>query len=195
MSTLKTNFLQHPSSSTVNATLTSGGNLTGAGMDLVASQTFTSASSVSINSCFTSTYENYRIVCSFNASSTTANYYVRLRAAGTDESSNNYIYGGWDVNTSGGTGAPANGGTNHLFVGGLGSSNAERCKFSMDLHAPALTKQSVGLTQAFIWDGTSNYMRLMNSALSTTTSYDGVSLIITSGTANGTIRVYGYRNS
>jgi hypothetical protein len=84
MSTLKLNYLQHPSSSTTNITLAStgavavNGAMTGAGLDLITptsiaysggsasvsggAVTFSAASTVSVNNCFSSTYDNYRIV-------------------------------------------------------------------------------------------------------------------------------------
>lgn len=55
------------------------------GLVLVASATFTTASTCSINNCFTSTYENYRVVISgFSTTSTSANILMRFRNAGTD---------------------------------------------------------------------------------------------------------------
>ena len=201
MSTLKATNLQHPSAASPNVVMGSTGSvavagaLTGAGMDLVASNTFTNAASASINNCFTSAYDNYRVVWSITGCSNTANIFVRLRAGGVDASGNDYLYGGWDVNIAGGTGAPATGGANHLFVIGMAVAGQERPKATMDIFNPAQTKQTVSLTSSFSFDGSSTFMRLLNSVHSLANAYDGISIIAAAGTFTGTIRVYGYRNS
>jgi hypothetical protein len=72
---------------------------------------FTSASAISLNGCFTSSYQNYRILYIF-APSTSQSHTLRLRLNGTDASGSNYntkgLFSGTtgsvgNINTAGGT--------------------------------------------------------------------------------------------
>jgi len=51
--------------------------------------TYSTATSVSVNGCFSSSYTNYMVVMDYDASSASANLHVRLRASGTDDSTSN----------------------------------------------------------------------------------------------------------
>jgi len=68
-------------SSVVNGTISSSGAVT-----------FTSASPVSLNDVFSSTYDNYKILIRLNASSVTSNAFFRLRVSGADNTSGVYYY-------------------------------------------------------------------------------------------------------
>jgi hypothetical protein len=91
----------------------------GSGSGSIATQgtvTFSGASSISLNGCFSSTYDNYQIVISIDANSAISDNYLRMRASGTDNSESQYRYGGnlrnwagtldW-TNSTGGTLFPA----------------------------------------------------------------------------------------
>ena len=52
--------------------------------------TFTAATTVSVNGCFTSSYDNYLIVMRMKASSGNPNIQVRMRASGSDATGSNY---------------------------------------------------------------------------------------------------------
>ena len=52
--------------------------------------TFSGASSVSLNGCFTSAYQNYSIIVNDDSASATGYQLFRLRTNGTDNSTSNY---------------------------------------------------------------------------------------------------------
>jgi hypothetical protein len=152
------------------------------GMVLVASQSFSAVSSVSVNNCFTATYENYKVFCDFSVSSTPTMTF-RFRAAGVDAST------GYFTSTNFAVGSSAS-------AIGLGASNmtsSDRGVFSVDILAPMLAREShlVGLSGL-----NAGYLGACASgALRNTSTYDGFSVIASTGNMTGTIRIYGYRNS
>ncbi len=68
---------------------------------LVNTTSFTSQSSININNCFSSSYENYKIMI-LATSSTTSQFTMRLRASGTDSSGSNYNLKGYYSGTGAG---------------------------------------------------------------------------------------------
>jgi len=59
------------------------------------------ASTLSVNNCFSSTYENYRLVISSADGSANTGLYMRTRNAGTDRTTN-YFYAQIGLTTAGG---------------------------------------------------------------------------------------------
>lgn len=154
------------------------------GLVLLNTTTFSASSSVSVNNCFTSAYDNYLIVASISGSSDST---IRLRAAGSDATSSLY---GWSVvsgnqtGTVNGTGASLATSAQYAYVAGVTSS------VITNINSPALS--------AFTTWSTSNVqpttaIKLLAGHYGATTSFDGFTVLGTSQT--GTIRVYGYRNS
>lgn len=61
--------------------------LANAGLVYVTSTTFSSVTSVSINSCFTTTYDNYRVIYSITGTSAGGTFLLRLRKTSSDATS------------------------------------------------------------------------------------------------------------
>ncbi len=148
--------------------------------------TFSGASSVSLNGCFSSTYDNYRITFySGSASSVVIN--MRLRVSGSDATGSNYAWAIYkNAYTTSGS---ADGATATAFV--VGFTGVAAMNFSYDIFQPFSTirTQYLGsqITSADVWVGSGGSHTLANS-------YDGFTLFPPSGVFAGTIRVYGYRN-
>jgi hypothetical protein len=155
--------------------------------------TFSGASSVSLNGCFNSSYDNYRIVFT-NTNASNAIFNMRMRASGTDNSTassygTNYTY----VALSGGA-AAGNGYNNGTSWALDGSSNYYNSNGHIDTFRPFQTEMTrinfshTGLDGAnyYNWTGGGNHTQ--------TVSYDGFTIYPTSSTISGTIRVYGYKN-
>jgi len=164
------------------------------GLVLVASATFTTASTCSINNCFTSTYENYKVVISgFSTSSTSANILMRFRNAGTDRATQyQFAMRGLDAgNTSkddygGGYGTFGFFGSSPVYAGDVTSS-------TWDVYTPATSNRSyITFTTAYYPGAFA--IRTGMIAHDSTVSNDGFTVWPTNGTASGNIRVYGYRN-
>jgi hypothetical protein len=165
------------------------GDLGSAGLAHIATQTFTTVSGVSVNSCFSSTYENYLIIvkATGNAVLTTT---MRLRAAGTDivtsTYSNSNISTNWaasntfEGNSSGTSWAlrrfHTDPSTKEISVFAPNTADAYKTMFYRGVDAMAFTNVGSGVSFS-------------------STAADGFTLTFTGGTGSGTIRVYGYKNS
>lgn len=195
MSTVKTNYLQSPSAATPNVTLASDGKTTvngamvGAGMDLIATSTFSAASSVSINNCFTSAYENYKIVWTAGSVSALGTILLRLRASGTDNTTTNYGSSGVYALFSGtvsGTGYNA-----QNFWAMHYCANTSSQHRAIELMQPQATYNTSFGSVGSNSDANAYYAGWFGA----TTQFDGFSILPGSGTMTGTVRVYGYRNA
>jgi hypothetical protein len=163
------------------------GNLTpSGGLELIDAETFSAVSSVSINNCFSSTYQNYLVLINGVASTYVA-CNIRLRVSGSDNSTAN-SYRSQRISA------------NSTTVGGLAATNSflEVCELQTTknlvvLHVFSPFEATVTNTH------TSN--QVYNGALlqyggshNQATSYDGFTFYPASGTTTGTIRIYGYKD-
>ena len=196
MSTLRTTNLQNPSAASPNIVLGSTGSvavagaMTGAGMDLIATQTFSAASTVSFNNVFSSTYDNYRIVVSTGASADGSNLSIRLRLSGTD-STVNYAYQRTSVEGTTFTGSRASS-QGSGYIDDLRTS--ARNTLSIDIFDPSLTNSTTMSALNNDPQGGGS-LKIFNVFHTVSTAYDGFTMFPSSGTITGTIRVYGYRNA
>jgi hypothetical protein len=163
-------------------------------VDAIGNVTFSGASSISLNGCFSSVYDNYRIIISNLSFSTTTYIGARLRVSGTDNSSSNYLYS-MPSYTSGGT-------AENSYSAGLTTSFNEVARASVDtttgvydLIEPFLTRNTL-ITGLNIWNRSSTLINgnTYLGALKNSISYDGFTLFPNSGTISGTVRVYGYKD-
>ena len=151
--------------------------------------TFSAQSTVSINSVFSATYDNYLVVYNITASSATV-VRQRLRVSGTDNSGSNYLRGGTYVGVYANSAfSSTNNATETFFT--LGSTSAT-VGFGgvLNFIAPFQTQY----TKITSHSGGAD-LGLGMCVFNGTTSFDGFTLIPDAGTITGTIRVYGYRNS
>jgi hypothetical protein len=162
------------------------------GIVLINTTSFSAASTVSVNNCFTSAYENYQIVFNFNGS-TTGETLLRMRVSGTDTSGTSYdsqrIEG-----TSSSTGGAINTSTSSFNIGYAASAATTFNAFT-NILAPQLATNTSMISSALRDSGVGGlWPQSAVGRLRNTTQYDGFTLFPTSGTMTGNIRVYGYRN-
>lgn len=157
------------------------------GLTLITAESFSAVSSVSINSCFTSTYNNYRITIAGTASST-ANIQIRMRAAGTDATGSDYSSGSLFISTSATAFEAGNSAANIGLIGRWQSGG--NAATSIDIFGPELAEDTRAVSDT--GSNTSGYTFFFyhNSA----SAYDGFSIIAGAGNLTGIIRVYGYKN-
>jgi len=155
------------------------------GLVLVASQSFTTVSSASINSCFTSAYLNYKIVLSSIVSAGNFDLKLRLRAAGTDDTGSNYLV---ERGVFAGAGISGVSATETSFVwlpvstvAGFGYIDLNRVNL-----ASTTFMNSFG--------GNNQVLFNISGYHNQSTAYDGFTFFVDSGTLTGTIRVYGYKD-
>jgi hypothetical protein len=190
MSTIAVTNLKHPSSTTNNLVLTSGGNVQGAGLDLITSETFSAVSSVSVNNCFSADYENYRILVRYIGSGT-AQTSLRFRVGGSDNTTTNYNR--QVLNAEGGTVGAATNASTQEFGFSVGEANVGLAALEIARPFLAETKPITVLAgQGAV--STAPTMRLAIGGFNASTSFDGFSLFPASGTITGTVRIYGYKD-
>ena len=152
----------------------------------IATETFSAASTVSLNYVFSATYDNYRLVAQVTGTST-AVLQIRFRVAGTDTSTSTYKYGQMYVGAQASLTFGSTNNTTATFIPIGYTSNGFRGGSSVDIHAPFLTERTSihGTTSGA-------YLALNGGVLDNATSYDGFTLL-TGGAITGTISIYGYR--
>jgi hypothetical protein len=165
--------------------------LNNGGLVYITQSSFSGVASVSINSCFTSTYTSYRLLIQVYGSVAT-NCQLRLRASGVDASGTDYYDRGY-YNNAGTVTALTNSAVSVIFVTNYNTNVGYPGRVSMDVHAPQLAARTVFHTQ---WqDSFSVLGGDTHSVHATGNSYDGFSLLAASGTITGTVFVYGYRQA
>lgn len=154
------------------------------GLVLISSQTFNSVSSVSINNCFTSNYENYHIKIQATASTGTPSGYLLMRSSGTDRTGSVY-----NSSQNYGTGNNAYTGTTNVLFSSLAT---EPCPTAFDIFGPALTGKTHGVGLCFRSTSPLTFMSgfLHNESI----SVDGFTFYTSGATMSGFIKIYGYRN-
>ena len=168
------------------ATPSSGGT---PGLVLISTDTFSAVSSVSVNSKFSSTYDNYLIRVNNLTSSTNTWLTGRLRASGTDETSNNYKQ---QLTEGSGTSLTTSFASATSW-GNLGYVNTSfQSPFQVELSNPFNTKVTVLSSVNAPGGITAGDSVYVTGALNTTTSYDGFTLTTFSGTFTGSVSVYGF---
>lgn len=158
------------------------------GLVLVATQSFTAASTVSVDNCFTSTYDNYRIVSELVGSAGAVQVNVRYRAASVDAATANYNSVRTELN--GGASQDALGATSAAI--GVTISGGYMYG-SFDIHSPVATRPT-GLTGlSYRWDNSS--AQVATAVFTLTSQFDGLTVYPDSGTITGSLSVYGYRKA
>jgi len=152
---------------------------------------FTSVTSISLNNVFTSAYANYKILVKTSASAQ-INLHIRLRASGTDNATNDYFRAGTYVQTNGGTSVDVQSAANFLIFTNV-STGSNDAAVSFDIFSPQQTKTTHFIGIGAGWSGAgTNIGSWFGAKHQLTNSYDGFSLIPSSGNITGTVQVLGY---
>jgi hypothetical protein len=164
-------------------------SVAGSGVSVSASGkvTFTAATSVSVNGCFTSTYDNYLIVCRGSITTSGQGIYFRYRLSGTDASGANYTQQYLEAESTSVTSSRS---SSQTAGRATGWNNASQQGFHWYMYGPALAQPSA-------WRSVS-----INSYLSATiadyagthslsTAYDGFTMYPTGNNITGALCIYG----
>ena len=161
------------------------------GLTLITSTTISAASAKSVNSCFSATYQNYLI--KFDLESATSNNVessIRLRASGTDASTN-YVSQRLTAGTNNLVDA-ASIGTTLWFTGVM--SNVATGAISIQLARPFDSSTTQYTTVSSNANQGGFRQDVLGGINTNSTSYDGFTLSFNEN-VTGTIRIYGYQNS
>ena len=148
--------------------------------------TFSGASSISVNGCFSSTYDNYLII---GYGTNTDNDYlnIRMRVGGVDNSTaSSYITQLLETSSSTVTGSQVT-----QTSGRIARWFTTRGGFSATVYEPFLAvttsiRSAEKRQNTILGDFAIHHTQA--------TSYDGISFIPNTGTATGTIQIYGYKD-
>jgi hypothetical protein len=156
------------------------------GLQHITTKSFTGVSSISVDNCFSSAFENYRIIGTIVGSGDTSISF-RLRVSGADNSASSYnSIGYFVIINEGPTRIQSTSQTSARF----GSANTTGYTNTLDIfgpHAVSATRfQSLvgGNLQTSQWGGSHEVV----------SSFTGFTVIPGAGTITGTLRVYGYMN-
>lgn len=164
--------------------------------DSLGTVTFSGASAVSLNGVFSSIYTNYRIIIMLDASAASAEFDMRMRVSGSDNSSSNYTwirYGANGVNgnfSSSGSGTSLSTFFRLAPISGTYSTGSiidVIAPFDSSYHTTVFNQGGYMDTLASNW-----FMGNMGGNMSVTTSYDGFTIFPNTGNLTGTVSVYGY---
>lgn len=155
--------------------------------------TFTGASSISINGCFTSAYTNYRIMFNESAASAYADGNLRMRSSGTDATTN-YFRNGLLVDATSISGFQSTNDTNYgnALTTHPNSVNTAHAQSTIEIREPFLSKPTTLQVINGAWNGTQSRHISTTGFHSTAASYDGFTIYLSSGNFAGTFKIYGY---
>ena len=181
--------------SSVDTTLFSVTGGKNVGLVPVTTTTFSGATTLNVNSCFTSAFDNYRMVLTITSVTSTGSYVTwNSRNGGTTDTSSA------TMNANGYFGQLAT--VTFVYQAGqtsgrisLGGDTAGAAGFAViDMISPALATNTMWTTSSNgILSG--NYTSLHVAGLkATAAAHDGITINFPTS-STGTLRIYGYRNS
>lgn len=159
------------------------------GLVFISSQTIgTAVSSVTVSNCFSSTYENYRIIINSGVASTTSSMQMQLGTTATGY----YDAGSFVAYNS----ATVTGNVNANATSWLiGQNTVDSLDSIVDLRSPFLAKNT-HFTAQFSRSTTTGPNWNVGGYVANTIQYTSFTVFPTTGTiTGGTIRVYGYADS
>jgi hypothetical protein len=163
------------------------------GFTLITSNSFSASSAVNINDCFSSTYNQYKIIVKWtNADTGTRDARLRLRVSGADASGANYSYGSYGRRDTGAD-FTTGGASQNQFDFGRANSTAGTYS-SFEIITPFQTTPTVIYGGYAGYDGTTAFFNTLGGYHSLATSYTGCSIIALTGNLSGNYYVYGMSN-
>lgn len=142
-------------------------------------------SSVVVSGCFTTAYDNYKVIISGGAGST-ANIILRLQLGSVNTGYySNFIYAPYAVGSV--ASVANNNGANFNYAGNADSVSINA---NMEITSPFITEQKMFTATYYDTASTGRTQGILSS----TTSITGFTILTSTGTlTGGTIRVYGYK--
>jgi hypothetical protein len=162
-------------------------------LTLISTASPSAASSVSINSCFSATYENYLIMYNYTATNNSG-VQLRMRASGADDSTSTYFWNGfyqWQQSPSALT---VEGGGATVTEWWLAYQDTQGINTGMVyLYNPFSATNTLYDASTFSNRSTPQFVGRQNygGRTNNNTSYDGFSIVMNTPTITGKVRVYG----
>jgi hypothetical protein len=160
----------------------------GGGLVFINKTDFTASSAVNVNSVFSTTYDNYRVMvvgASTTASALTASF--KMRVGGADTSSNYNSQRAYFIGTTVGAALdPA--GTDELYIGDFGTTSNKNSVANLDISSPYTSTPTTFTGVCF---SVVNSLILTGGTQKDNTSFTGLSLLFDQ-TCTGSVYIYGY---
>jgi hypothetical protein len=150
--------------------------------------TFSGASTVSIVGCFSSTYDNYKIMY-FADISTSGRIQMRLLNNTTPLTTSTYVRS--QVSTNGSS-AVQDSGTDTIWE--MGGYDSSTLSITADFTIVNPFKAQQTLISGIHGNTSPRHLAISQNRQTDSTSFDGFQLRATAGTISGTIQVYGYKD-
>lgn len=157
---------------------------------------FSGASSVSLNTCFSSTYKFYKIIIDLTGVSADATPTLKLRTGTTDSSAGYYQQLGRMPSSGTGTSLNLANSSNGWDLYSVdGGNNSHSYFWEMTIINPLIVDRTLYSVIGHAVNSTGDFQSIYGAGLHTpTTAYDGCTFLVSAGNATGTISVYGYKN-
>jgi hypothetical protein len=165
------------------------------GLTLITTATATAVQTLSINDCFSSTYDAYEIeIIATNSVGANSLFTARMRVSGTDTSTSYQTQRVYSSQTSV-LSETQSAGNDEMYIGQLDPTYKNYFS-KMTLHNPNAATQTTGVCRSNFYNSSGvMFIDTIGVVQDSTTVFTGITFI-TSGTSfTGTIRIYGYANS
>jgi hypothetical protein len=162
-----------------------------AGMNFINATTFSAQAGVNVDSIFSSTYDNYKIILSTTGSAS-GELGIQFRTSGTTNTNSNYYTQQLQADGTGITASRTGPETSGII---LSKQNTVRCYAEIFLQNPFASV--VTGAESLIINNAEGFCNLRYHVgnFSATTSFDGLRILPSTGTTTGTITIYGMAKS
>ena len=156
---------------------------------------FSGASSIRIDNCFTNAYDNYKIIFRLSGISAT-NQPIRMQFVDgtTPAASTLYYFAANGLFFSGSASQTFGAAATSAIICYASSAAPDLTHFSMDVITPNNPLRTNWNWQAYSYDGTGSFGYSGAGSYDTSTQFEGINFFPGSGNISGTIRIYGYNN-
>ena len=168
--------------------------LANSGLVYVGSASVAGATSFFLDSCFSSTYDTYKVLFTSTGGGSAADITMKMRSGGADDSSSVYSYARFYGYSSGGS-VLLNSGENGTSVY-VGTQLAGGGSIAMEIFSPnkAFITSFTSENAAFQTATPYSFNNKSSGTVNTTTQYTGIKLL-SAANMTGTLTVYGYRKA
>jgi hypothetical protein len=168
-----------------------GVDLAPQGLVLINTTSFSGVATQSINNVFSATYTNYKIIISCKTASSVNLFNLRLRASGTDNTSSNYYYATFGLDSSAASIALAKGDPTDSFR--IGASGNDTSITEITISEPFTSNKTSYSQSSSLGSGTNEaHFEVGGGFFSGTTSFDGFTFFVPTLNISGEVSVYGF---
>jgi len=162
------------------------------GLVYITGATFTTASTVIADGCFTSAYRNYKIFIDGQAASGQPKLRWYFRTSGVDNTGSTY-FNGFLTSTANSTVVAEYAGA--AAFGGISNFGDVTASLDLTLFAPQVAEKTKYNSLFSSFSSTDGLSGLTSGMFNATTQFDGIKFFPASSTITGQYRIYGVANS